>query len=121
MDWKQFYLSPEGRVSRGQWWLWLAAPSVLIPFVAMAFDLVLGSVPYDSPLGAVTILSLWLITYPAVNVTVKRLHDHDKAGWWALFYLIPGPGWLWNLIECGCLRGTVGNNRYGPDVVVAEA
>jgi len=24
-------------------------------------------------------------------------------------------GWLWHLIECGFLRGTIGPNRFGQD------
>jgi uncharacterized membrane protein YhaH (DUF805 family) len=76
-------------------------------------------------------------------VATKRLHDRDKSAWWLLvFYLLPavlaatGAGvtlatdsWLgiglfgavtfaigaWAFIELGCLRGTPGPNRYGPD------
>jgi uncharacterized membrane protein YhaH (DUF805 family) len=70
---------------------------------------------------------------------VKRLHDRDKSGWWILvFYVLPevlsgitqtsessavvGVGSLalivlviWAFIELGCLRGTPGPNRFGPD------
>jgi uncharacterized membrane protein YhaH (DUF805 family) len=119
MDLKSFYLSTEGRVSRGEWWLWVVVPTVLIPFIGTALDVTMGINPGDWPLGLVTMLSLWFVTYPMVNVTIKRLHDHGKSGWWYLFYAIPGPGWMWNIIECGCLRGTVGENRYGPDPVPA--
>ena len=54
------------------------------------------------------------IPYPTIIVLVKRLHDHNKSGWWCLIYFIPIAGWVWALIECGFLRGTVGDNRYGP-------
>ncbi|MGA9794067.1 MAG: DUF805 domain-containing protein [Rhizomicrobium sp.] len=75
-------------------------------------------------------------------VTVKRLHDRDKSGAWILLFAL-GP-WvayllalmfafehsaslsgiaaltgfaisIWAFIELGCLRGTVGDNRFGPD------
>jgi uncharacterized membrane protein YhaH (DUF805 family) len=70
---------------------------------------------------------------------VKRLHDRDKSGWWiVLFYVVPevlngatqttdsgavlAVGTLamiglviWGFIELGCLRGTAGPNRFGPD------
>jgi hypothetical protein len=40
MDFKKFYFSPEGRVNRKQWWLWLVLPftviSILLGFVDMA-------------------------------------------------------------------------------------
>ncbi len=76
-------------------------------------------------------------------VAAKRLHDRDKSAWWLLiFYLLPGvlatigtgvsmatDSWfavglfgavalaisIWAFIELGCLRGTLGPNRYGPD------
>jgi uncharacterized membrane protein YhaH (DUF805 family) len=48
-------------------------------------------------------------------VNAKRLHDRDKSGWWVLITLISILGDLWLVVECGCLRGTVGENRYGPD------
>ena len=40
MDFKKFYFSPEDRVNRKQWWLWLVLPftviSILLGFVDMA-------------------------------------------------------------------------------------
>ena len=92
--------------------------------------------------GLVTILFLILIVIPifvsSIFVGIKRLHDRNKSGWWiVLFYFGPtivgmiGRSidgslslvfWLisfaiavWAFIELGCLRGTAGPNRYGPD------
>ncbi len=48
-------------------------------------------------------------------VQLKRWHDRDKSVWWLFINLVPYVGWLWVLIELGCLRGTKGPNRYGPD------
>ena len=75
-------------------------------------------------------------------VSVKRLHDRNKSGWWilllgmlpALLYVYvdslgPAPTGIqtlgavlaitllliWNFVELGCLRGTVGDNRFGID------
>jgi len=46
---------------------------------------------------------------------VKRYHDRDKSGWWILILFIPLVGFIWFLIELGCLPGTPGPNRFGPD------
>ena len=46
---------------------------------------------------------------------VKRWHDRGKSGWWVLIALIPIVGGIWTFVECGCLRGTVGPNQFGPD------
>jgi uncharacterized membrane protein YhaH (DUF805 family) len=113
----QFYLSPDGRVTRAQWWQKLFLPILVIIVLAMILDAILGWRPRQSPIGILTILVSWLTIYPTVVVSVKRLHDHNKSGWWYLMYLIPLVGWIWSIIECGCLRGTVGDNRYGPDLL----
>ena len=85
-------------------------------------------------------LIVWIaIAISGVFVGIKRLHDRDKSGWWiALFYLAPSvlsglsdhsfifalAGFaisVWALVELGCLRGTVGPNKYGPDPLGAVA
>ena len=77
-------------------------------------------------------------------VATKRLHDRDKSAWWLLpYYVLPvlmviavvaylnsseeppdfidylllGPLaiWVWVVVDLGCLRGTVGPNKYGLD------
>jgi uncharacterized membrane protein YhaH (DUF805 family) len=69
----------------------------------------------------------------SIFVGIKRLHDRDKSGWWLLlFYLAPAvlnefthvsfifalvslAISIWAFVELGCLRGTVGPNKHGPD------
>src|SRR3954453_527657 len=86
----------------------------------------------------VGLMLLFLGTWSGLAVGVKRLHDRDKSGWWILlFWLGPGVlgGWqtapdtagnlvlslaagaiaIWGFVELGCLAGTPGPNRYGPD------
>ena len=78
-------------------------------------------------------------------IAVRRLHDRGKSGWWLLvFAVLPdvlyagaeylqetnagnvGSAafllsffalalWVWGLLELGVLRGTVGDNRFGPE------
>ena len=59
----------------------------------------------------VVVPSLWV----GLVVSVKRWHDRNKSGRWVLLNLVPVVGWLWHVIECGFLRGTVGPNRFGQD------
>ena len=51
---------------------------------------------------------------PMISVMVRRFHDQDKSGWYCLLGLIPYIGWLFNLVFM-CVRGTDGENQYGPD------
>jgi uncharacterized membrane protein YhaH (DUF805 family) len=105
--------SPQGRIGRLQWWLGgfaqllLAAPFALLIGWGMAIQnpfIVLGS-----------LLFLPVLVWSGACLTVKRLHDHDKSGWWLLIYVIPIIGAIWQLIECGLMAGTSGDNDYGPD------
>src|SRR5215475_2965502 len=104
MTWKEFYLSPKGRVTRKEWWQWLVLPIIVLILATTILDFAFGSASRGSPLGILTTFASWLTIYPEIIVSVKRLHDHDKSGWWYLVYLVPIAGWVWIFIEeCGCL------------------
>jgi uncharacterized membrane protein YhaH (DUF805 family) len=49
---------------------------------------------------------------PHWAVSVRRLHDSDKSGWWLLLGLVPVVGGLIVMILM-LLPGTPGPNRYG--------
>jgi uncharacterized membrane protein YhaH (DUF805 family) len=116
MDFKQFYLSADGRVNRKQWWLWLILPVFVISIVASIIDAASGHDPQQGVGPVIAIFSL-LVLYPSIVVYIKRFHDRDKSGWWVLIALIPIIGAIWMLIECGFLKGTPGPNRFGPPVM----
>jgi uncharacterized membrane protein YhaH (DUF805 family) len=68
-------------------------------------------------LGAV--LSL-LLMWPWFAIAVKRFHDRDQSGWWSIVGLVPLIGMI-VMIVVGCLKGTDGENRFGPDPLAAGA
>ena len=121
MDWKQFYLSPQGRVGRQDWWLKYVLAFIVISVVASVLDASLGLIDPETGYGPISIVALLVMLYPAIVVNIKRFHDRNKSGWWVLIVLIPFVGALWLLIECGFLRGTVGQNRFGADPVATPA
>ncbi|MDF2766797.1 MAG: hypothetical protein K0S81_3792 [Rhodospirillales bacterium] len=121
MDLKQFYLSPQGRVGRQDWWLKYVLVFVVISVVASVLDAGLGLMDPESGYGPVSIIATLVIIYPAIIVTIKRYHDRNKSGWWVLIALIPIVGAIWQIIELGFLRGTVGQNRFGSDPVATPA
>jgi uncharacterized membrane protein YhaH (DUF805 family) len=78
-----------------------------------------------------------------IAASVRRLHDRGKGGWWIIPFVILPIGvnelinsqthfqpemnlsqqilvyvttalGLWGFIDIGCVRGTPGDNRYGP-------
>ncbi len=51
---------------------------------------------------------------PSIAVSVRRLHDIDRSGWWLLLIFLPILGWF-VLLVFYCLNGTPGPNRFGDD------
>lgn len=110
---KEIFLSFEGRIPRKVFWLYGILGVMVVSFVVM---LVIGLL--------VSMLGEWLmilaipfyilLIWASLAVQVKRWHDRDKSGWWVLIGLIPVIGFFWQLIECGFLEGTQGDNQFGP-------
>jgi uncharacterized membrane protein YhaH (DUF805 family) len=59
------------------------------------------------------------VLIPGLAVSVRRLHDIDKSGWWLLVGLIPVIGWIW-LIVLAATDSQPGQNQYGPNPKESE-
>ena len=108
-------LDPRGRISRRNWWIYGVA---LMLGLGLLLNALLGiaRVRVETAEQLVNVLLLW----PVLAVSIKRWHDRDQSGWWALVVLVPVVGWLWALWCNGFLRGTAGANRFGADPLTAE-
>jgi uncharacterized membrane protein YhaH (DUF805 family) len=104
------YVNFSGRAVRSEFWYWVLF-AILASIVAGLIDLALFGVEGSSPINSLVGLALFL---PGLAVSVRRLHDLDRSGWWILLGLIPLVGII-ILIIWYCQRGTVGVNRFGPD------
>jgi uncharacterized membrane protein YhaH (DUF805 family) len=109
------YVNFSDRSPRSAYWYWTLF-AVLVSIVASFIDallfsnLQLGADVQLSPLNTLTSLVLLL---PGLAVSVRRLHDLDRTGWWLLILLTIIGAIL--LIVWFCMKGTEGGNRYGPD------
>jgi uncharacterized membrane protein YhaH (DUF805 family) len=140
--------NPTGRTNRAKWWLaaliytilYAAALGVLYALLTQGMSL-----PGLAIFGVVALV----IMVSSILIAIRRLHDRDKSGHWLwLFFVLPGvlsgsanqvmasatsealiAGLvlalvslgisIWAFIELGCLRGTQGANRFGPDPLQA--
>jgi uncharacterized membrane protein YhaH (DUF805 family) len=66
----------------------------------------------DIALWAIALFSLFTFL-PSLAVSVRRLHDSDKSGWWILLGAIPAGAFV--LFIFYLVDGTRGPNRFGPD------
>ncbi|HWA46305.1 MAG TPA: DUF805 domain-containing protein [Hypericibacter adhaerens] len=114
-DLKWLYLSLNGRINRSKYWLFGVVAFIIIGIIAGVLDAVLGLADPTTGYGPITIIASLVLIYPAICIQGKRWHDRNKSAWWILINFVPIIGSLWALIECGFLRGTVGDNRFGPD------
>lgn len=118
MDFQNIFLSFNGRLRRSHFWLGIVILWVveLVIMMALVFPGIRAAATGGSPgpLMLVGQLLLLALIWPALAVQVKRWHDRDKSGWWALIVLIPFVGAIWVLVECGILDGTPGPNKFGP-------
>jgi uncharacterized membrane protein YhaH (DUF805 family) len=108
------YLSLDGRINRARYWLFGIVAFAIIYAIAGVLDAIFG-MANEGGYGLISMIAGLLMIYPSICIQGKRWHDRNKSAWWILINLIPVVGTLWALIECGFLRGTVGDNRFGPD------
>ena len=118
MQLKELLWSFKGRIPRSKYWYYFLA-YLGISLVATFIDIAIFG--RDNQTRVFTGLVGLVAIIPSLAVSVKRAHDRNHSGWFLLVGLIPLIGWLWVLIEFGFLRGTVGENKYGPDPVTAAA
>jgi len=105
------YLGFNGRAARSEYWYWTLFVTLLV-IVTLLIDLtVFGfNTTGVNPMTSIAVLATLL---PSIAVSIRRLHDIDRTGWWVLLGL-SGIGEI-VLLVCACMRGTVGANRFGPD------
>lgn len=94
-----------GRARRSEYW-WFILFNLILGVVVLLIDTAMGSMV----LGLIVDLALLL---PGLAVSVRRLHDTGRTGWWMLIALIPIVG-LIILIVYQCQDSDPGANEYGP-------
>ena len=102
-----------GRSRRKEYWYFVLF--VIISTVLNIIDGLIGA--YDRTATGVGLLSSIFslaILIPSIAVTVRRLHDTDRSGWWVLISLVPFIGWI-VLLVFTVQESTPGTNRYGPN------
>lgn len=99
------YAQFSGRASRSEYW-WFALASLLVIFVAAFVDAIAGT-------AVVTVLAYLFLIIPGIAVSVRRLHDTNRSGWYLLLNLVPLIGsiliFIWTVTP-----GDKKANDYGP-------
>jgi uncharacterized membrane protein YhaH (DUF805 family) len=110
------YVNFSGRAIRSEYWYWTLFVFVLVGVLGIIDEwlnpgLSMGAF---SIFNGLVSLALFL---PGLAVSVRRLHDIDRTGWWLLLsFTVIG---IVLLIVWACQPGTPGPNRFGPDPMPA--
>jgi uncharacterized membrane protein YhaH (DUF805 family) len=149
MDFNYLFTSFEGRINRKPYWLGVIILVAISLVVTLLLALVVGM--QGRSFMILTFVIQLVFLYPSAALMVKRLQDRNRPAWFAALILVPlilqgitnilgitgNPmnqgmldylfmAWIfivgiWFFIELGCLRGTVGDNQYGPDPLAGRA
>ncbi|MDD4180453.1 MAG: DUF805 domain-containing protein [Victivallaceae bacterium] len=97
----------EGRADRKEFWIfWLF--NFVIGMILGIIGKVIGMGGFLSGIYTLAVL------IPVIAVTIRRLHDTGRSGWWILISFVPIIGSLVVLVLCA-LESQPGLNQYGPN------
>lgn len=104
-----------GRAPRSEYWWW-----GLIHFVVMSGlvwtdirVLLVAETATATDIGYSSAIFTLLMFIPNLSVTVRRLHDSGRSGFWYFIVMVPIVGPLWFLFLL-CLPSEQNDNIYGP-------
>ncbi len=105
----QNYVNFKDRALRSEYWYWVLF-AILVGIISGVLDGILFS--GDPPAFSINTLTSLALFLPGIAVSVRRLHDVDRSGWWLLIgFTIIG---IIPLLYWYCIPGTDGANTYGP-------
>ncbi|WP_201535694.1 DUF805 domain-containing protein [Psychrobacter ciconiae] len=78
------YANFSGRARRKEYWYFY-----LVQIVIYIIASILDAIIFDSEIGLFYILAILGLFLPGLAVTVRRLHDTSRSGWWILIGLVP--------------------------------
>ena len=77
-----------GRARRKEYW-YFSLFNLLITIVLAVIDGMTGTLIAEANIGLLGGIYALAILIPFLAVSVRRLHDTDRSGWWLLINLIP--------------------------------
>ncbi|MGH6728577.1 MAG: DUF805 domain-containing protein [Sphingomicrobium sp.] len=137
------YADFSGRAPRAEYW-WYTLAVLCTAIVVGIVEGIVGLNNMVGPYGPLSLLLMLGLLVPGLAVTVRRLHDTNRSGWWILIAVVPylivgvmmgmaaSSGSMTGMAELGVfgivalvgaivllvfmvLAGTPGDNQYGPN------
>lgn len=112
---KKNYANFNGRARRTEYWMFTLF-NIIAVIVILVLAGILGSISetLGTIMGLVYIIYVFAALIPGLAVSVRRLHDTGKSGWFILVAFIPLVGGI-ILLVLMCLDSMPMDNQYGPN------
>jgi len=82
------YATFSGRSQRSEYWFFILFYS--IGYVVFSFiDGMVGTFSFEAGMGLLSGIFLLVHLLPLIAVSIRRLHDIGKSGWWYLLVILP--------------------------------
>jgi uncharacterized membrane protein YhaH (DUF805 family) len=114
------YTNFSDRARRKEYWMAFLF-NVIFAFIMIILDHIFGIVITGVGYGPLYIIYGLALLIPGIAVTIRRLHDTGRSGWWLFIGLVPFIGAIWLLVLL-VLDSQQGENKYGsnPKVIPNE-
>jgi len=108
------YANWDGRASRSEYW-WFNLFNLIINIVTDVIDSSLGMGMIAYGVGYVGFIAFLALLLPSIGVSVRRLHDLGKSGWWLLIAIIPIVNFIgiFVILVFTLMEGEKQPNQYG--------
>lgn len=108
-----------GRARRKEYWFFVLF-STLISIALSVADLMMGNLDPQTGYGFLSGIYTLLVIIPTIAVSVRRLHDTNRSGWWFFIILIPLIGAI-ALLVFFASDSKSDENEYGISPKLSEA
>lgn len=115
---KELFFTYEGRLNRKRYFL----RGLVIGLVGavLIYLMTVAAVSTENVLVAFADFVIYaIIAVSSFMLSIRRLHDMGKPGWWVLILFVPVVGVILSLVML-FKKGTEGPNEYGPDPLAGK-
>ncbi len=114
MVWQK-YAQFDGRSRRKEYWMFTLFNIVVccVLYAGLLAAFFAGQRMVGILISCVYVAYALAVLVPGIAVSIRRLHDTNKSGWWILINLVPLVGGIIFLVLM-CIEGDPGPNLYGP-------
>ncbi|MDX1619037.1 MAG: DUF805 domain-containing protein [Balneolaceae bacterium] len=100
-----------GRARRKEYWFFVLF-NIIVAMILGFIDGMSGNFSPETGIGLLGGLYTLIALVPGISVSVRRLHDTGRSGWWLLIGFIPIVGAI-VLLVFFVQDGDAGHNEYG--------